>query len=292
MQKIIDPHVHFFDLAKGDYAWLDSNRPPFWPDKEKINRDFSSKDLLLSSEFAMQGAVHIEAGYNNHKPSEELAFLESDIYSKQTNMQFKSIAFIDVFSQKDAFKIQFSDLMDFDSFVGIRYIFDEIGCFSTILGDIYLNFEFLQTSSKIVEIQLDFLHQELVDSVLNLVAPLADLKLVINHAGFPPFQQPDQFIAWQDNIQRFANLPQCRVKCSGFEMQSREYDSQHVCAVLKSIEAMFGHNRMMLASNFPLTTLSCSYDAYWKTMFACAKKLNLPLNKVFYANAKDLYGFS
>ena len=45
--KIIDPHLHLFDLKQGDYHWLKEENPPFWPDKHLIKKSFKETDLTL-----------------------------------------------------------------------------------------------------------------------------------------------------------------------------------------------------------------------------------------------------
>ena len=41
--KIIDPHVHFFNLAEGQYTWLQGENPPAWPNLELIKQPISEK---------------------------------------------------------------------------------------------------------------------------------------------------------------------------------------------------------------------------------------------------------
>ena len=72
--KIIDPHIHLFDLAKGQYQWLQTNNPPFWPDKHIIQKNFIEQDLKLNNNFSLEGIAHIEAGFDNESPIEEINF--------------------------------------------------------------------------------------------------------------------------------------------------------------------------------------------------------------------------
>ena len=65
MLKLIDPHLPFFDLTKGDYHWLKPTNPPFWSDKPLIAKNFNQKDLQVSQGLELSGYVHIEAGYDN-----------------------------------------------------------------------------------------------------------------------------------------------------------------------------------------------------------------------------------
>ena len=63
--QIIDPHVHFFNLAEGQYTWLQGENPPAWPNLEKIKQPISAEQLVKSTDFELAGIVHIEAGFDN-----------------------------------------------------------------------------------------------------------------------------------------------------------------------------------------------------------------------------------
>ena len=89
--QIIDPHVHLFDLAKGQYLWLKPENEPFWPDKAVINKNFSASDLSLSAPLSLYGFVHIEAGFDNLEPWREIAWLEQNC---QDN--FRAVAMLDI----------------------------------------------------------------------------------------------------------------------------------------------------------------------------------------------------
>ena len=62
--KIIDAHLHLFDLQAGEYRWLSPDNPPFWPDKPVIAKNFSESDLVVSAPEQLSGFVHIEAGFD------------------------------------------------------------------------------------------------------------------------------------------------------------------------------------------------------------------------------------
>jgi predicted TIM-barrel fold metal-dependent hydrolase len=290
--KILDPHLHFFDKSKGEYAWLHSENPPFWPDKQLINRNFKPQNLRLNSDYILHGAVHIEAGFDNEKPNREVAFLESEVYPELPQTKFKTIGYIDVFAENMFFKKQLSLLKKYGTFVGVRCIFEANSC--EIRESLYLfeNLKLLQNEAIIFELQADFSNTKLIKSLLDLVILLPRLSIVINHAGLAPFNHDANYVVWESNIKRFAALPFCFVKCSGFEMINRAYSKDDVTKVLASLVAFFGFDKMLLASNFPLTLFSVTYAEYWRMLIYCAEDLQLPIKKVSYTNAKDLYQFS
>ena len=116
--KIIDPHLHLFNLPQGNYAWLKPQNPPFWLDKHLINKSFHESDVLLTMPKQLAGFVHIEAGFDNQQPWREIDWLEH-----HCTLPFKSVAFADITAT--TFAAHIVQLKQRKSVVGIRYILDE-----------------------------------------------------------------------------------------------------------------------------------------------------------------------
>ena len=116
--KIIDPHLHLFNLQRGDYAWLKPQNPPFWSDKHLINKNFIEADILLSPPNQLAGFVHIEAGFDNHQPWREIDWLQ-----QHCTLPFKSVAFADITTT--TFAEHLEQLKQRNSVVGIRHILDD-----------------------------------------------------------------------------------------------------------------------------------------------------------------------
>ena len=89
--KIIDPHLHLFNIEQGDYSWLKPQCPPFWPDKPLINKNFVEADLLLPHAMHLAGFVHIEAGFDNQQPWREIDWWQQDY-----TLHFTRVAFADI----------------------------------------------------------------------------------------------------------------------------------------------------------------------------------------------------
>lgn len=310
MQKIIDPHLHFFDLNKGNYAWLKSSNPPFWPDKSLINKDVMPVDLVINNnELLLIGAVHIEAGFNNEMSQNELRWLEREVYPIETRYVFKSISYIDLKKPSVDFEKQFEFMMIYPTFKGIRCIIDDDESFYGCMECVIENLKILECAGILLEMQLSFCDILLTRFLLEAMSKVPKLKLVVNHSGLPPLAfnasikdriDPsnendktfiNEFHTWEKNLALFAELPNCFIKCSGFEMQNREYTKRDVIEIIKRVHAHFGTNKMMLASNFPLTLFTRSYSEYWTLLHECTKEAQLDCERLMHRNAKELYCF-
>lgn len=288
--KIIDPHLHLFNIEQGEYHWLKPENPPLWPDKKLINQSFSEDDLQLNNELTLAGFVHIEAGFDNKQPWREIAWLEENC-----QLPFKSIAGIDLSLNTSEFIKSIQHIKNFSSVVGVRDILDEKSVDYLSNQQVVNNLRQLSDHQLIFELQmpLDNLHAvELLSTVLSVTQ---QLKVVINHAGWPPYQN-DKTVSkdhnnWLKGLEILGRHPKCSIKCSGFELTNRSYSKQWQMNVITTCLEYFGTKRVMLASNFPLCLLAKSYQNYWQQYQQNVLFSESTLNNLFFINTKRIYQF-
>ena len=286
--QIIDPHLHLFNLQQGKYSWLRPENPPFWPDKQQINRDFSEQDLQLTSDLSLAGYVHIEAGFDNNA-----SWTETDWVSAQANIAHRSVAHLDLRLDPDAFTAGLNELRKRPAVTGIRHIWDEE--LEQILshGNTQENFTRLQQNELHFELQFDARLQKNVALVIELLSRFPRLHFVLNHAGY--VASGDNSLAQGvtlSNLAKLAARPNISVKSSGYEMQDRDFSLINAAAVTEKLTELFGLERVMLASNFPLITLSLGYAKYWQGLIEALATRNLAAEPLVYANAKRIYRFN
>jgi predicted TIM-barrel fold metal-dependent hydrolase len=264
--KIIDPHLHLFDLNKGNYQWLRSENPPFWPDKHLIAKNFSEHELTLTAPLTLAGFVHIEAGFDNQQPWREIAWLENTC-----NMEFRSIALLDITLPKTMFLQQLEKLMQYKSVVGIRYILDDDTL--AILNDknSQYNLVTLAEHKLSFELQMPLANSQAVDRLMVILSVTPSLMLCINHAGWPT-QDNAQYALWLQNLNRLAKFDNVFIKCSGYEMAARDYSINWQHKIINQCLESFGVARVMLASNFPLSLWHASYQDTWLSNSGLANK--------------------
>lgn len=271
--KIIDPHLHFFYLEQGDYHWLKTGNAPFWSDKALINKTFQESDLQLEPPIVLTGFVHIEAGFDNNQPWRELAALVLT-----SHKLYRCIANINLTASTQCFKESLAALAQFDSFIGVRHLLDEQALSLLTNKQVTQNISLLNSfttgaqQSLVFEIQMPFFSSASTQALCDMIQSNPNLRFVINHAGFPPEQtQNKAWQCWQQNLLKVASFSNTAIKCSGWEITNRHYQPAWVNECLAVVFALFGSDRMMLASNFPLCNLSkSSYQAYWKSMIQCS----------------------
>jgi len=285
MIKIIDPHLHLFDLEQGDYQWLKADTPPFWSDKGSINKSFTEQDLHLSPPLKLAGFVHVEAGFDNQQPWREIAWLESTC-----SLPFSSIAAINLLSSSNEFQQTLDELCQYKSVVGVRDILDENALDLLSTPQVHKNLTQLAKQQLIFECQMPLTDVPATDKLIEIINTLPTLNIVINHAGFPPEDiNSESWKVWQQSILRLGRSENITIKCSGFEMVNRQYSSLWQQHVIKLCITAFGLNKTMLASNFPLCLFKDSYQQTWLNY---QENITLSENEfklLSYENAKRIY---
>jgi len=282
MMNIIDPHLHLFDLKQGDYGWLKAQNPPFWPDKDKINRDFSEQDLILTGNLRLAGYIHVEAGFNNALPNQEIEWLNNT-----STMMLGAVGCVDLTANPKAFTQQIERYVALKTCVGVRHILDDDAVDILVHPNCAVNFATLAKHNLSFDCQLLLSDSYAVDALIQHLRTQPKLRFIINHAGFANEQNS---ITWRINLTKLSQFNQVAIKCSGFEMVDRQYQTHWVKHVINECLATFGENRVMLASNFPLCSFSMSYQAYWEMMVDVCKEFPLEIKAALFSNtAKTLY---
>lgn len=281
--QIIDPHLHLIGLGEGHYDWLKPQHPPAWPDKAQLHRDYLETDLQLPPRLELAGFVHIEAGFDNAAPWRELEWLQ-----RHCRRPFRSIAFADL-SRSD-FAGVLSRLRRYPSLAGIRHILDQHAAALLSLKPVAAALEHLCAEQLIFEAQLAGADNEGVEQLCRQLDALPELRVCIGHGGFPPLD-PQHRCAWQANLERLAQFPNCAIKCSGWEMVARRWRPEWAERVIKILVTLFGIERVMLASNFPVSELGIGYGELWQRYSSLPGFTSAERQALCFANARRWYGF-
>jgi len=93
-------------------------------------------------------------------------------------------------------------------------------------------------------------------------------RLVVGHAGLPFNRSPDEAALWREGMRALAALPHVMVKISGLAMTDHCWTTASIRPVVEEVIALFGADRAMFASNFPVDGLHATYDRVWDSFDA------------------------
>ena len=129
-----------------------------------------------------------------------------------------------------------------------------------------------------------WLYHTQIDQVVDLARAMPDLPIVLNHVGGPlavgPYagQRDTAYREWLASMKALATCPNVRVKLGGmamaicgyeFHLQPTPPSSEQLAAAwepyLHTPIELFGAERCMFESNFPVDKAMCSYEVLWNT---------------------------
>jgi predicted TIM-barrel fold metal-dependent hydrolase len=123
-----------------------------------------------------------------------------------------------------------------------------------------------------------------------LASDFPNAQIILNHTGLPTDRSRKGLAAWHQAMKAVAKQPNVAVKISGLGCLGQAWSiTANRPIVLDTIE-IFGVNRCMFASNFPVDKIVADFD----TIFSAFKLItgDFPTThqeKLFYSNAVEIY---
>ncbi|WP_337248159.1 amidohydrolase family protein [Bacillus sp. USDA818B3_A] len=277
MKKLrIDSHQHYWKISRNDYGWIT-------PEITTLYRDFLEEDLKthlkknkIDKTIVVQAAPTIE----------ETEFILS--LSNESETIAGVVGWIDI--EDPSYKEQLNRFRKNSKFCGIRVMIQDMQDENKVLEPI-----FLEAFSYFVKLDLPV---DLLVKENQLPAVLALLKLVpirgvINHIAKPRIK--DEIMEpWKSQMEQIAKYPNIYCKLSGMvtEADHTNWQKEDFVDYVQHIVSIFGVNRIMFGSDWPVCLLAASYDEVYGLL-----KETLPGKltedeeaKIFGGNALEFYG--
>jgi predicted TIM-barrel fold metal-dependent hydrolase len=87
-----------------------------------------------------------------------------------------------------------------------------------------------------------------------------ELKIVLEHIGFPRSRDDEYFANWTRSLNELASAPNVTVKISGLAMTDPRFTKDSLRRWVDGCVEAFGPDRCVLGSNWPVDRLYSSYD--------------------------------
>jgi predicted TIM-barrel fold metal-dependent hydrolase len=113
---------------------------------------------------------------------------------------------------------------------------------------------------------------------------------IINHTGLPVDRSADRLACWRRALETVAARPNVAVKISGLGHTGQPWTLEANGPVIRNTIAIFGVDRCMFASNYPVDRLAGTFDEIYGGFFASVEeKSRADQLKLFHDNAVRLY---
>jgi predicted TIM-barrel fold metal-dependent hydrolase len=280
--RVVDAHVHLWDPARTDwYPYLSGRQQLNMGDVSGMARRFDVPTYLAESAgWNVQKLVNVAAATGRHSIDETLELdrrAEADGHPDAivgglppTETVAEAVALLD-------------QQMEASRFRGVR----PMGAFDGPLpaADVL---RALQERGLLFELMA---HPDQLQAAAAGLAGFDDLVVVVEHTGWPRSTSEEERALWKVGMQALAALGDNVVcKLSGLAMPLGSISPAALAPWLERAIELFGVDRCLFASNFPVDGLHGTFDELYTAYAEVTAGLDADArDKLFAANAERIY---
>ena len=268
---LIDAHHHLWDLKQNPYPWLqEANEPHFfmgnydalkknylWPDFEK---DTSAHNVVAT--------VHCEAEWSRDDQVGETKWL-TEMHQRighpsaiVAHAWFHTDNSDEILARQAAFPLV----------KGIRSkpvtALKPDAMQSKLPGSMQ-DPKWLEGFARLEKYQLSWdlrvPYWHLAEAA-EVAAMFPQIPIVLNHTGFPWDRSAEGLAAWRKAMETIAKCPNVWLKVSEFGLKDKPWIYEDNKAIVLEALSIFGIDRCMFASNFPVASLRIDYNTLVTSM--------------------------
>jgi L-fuconolactonase len=243
----IDSHQHFWNPARGDYFWMESEGA------KPLRRTIMPKDMaLLLKEQGIDKTVLVQAAPTVHETEFMLGIADA------TDFVAKVVGWID-FESRDDLK-QLTRLKKHPKFSGVRPMIQDLP------DPEWMHRKDVQRAfDAIIDLDLTFdalgfpIH---LDPFRRLFDRYAKMRTVIDHCMKPQIRD-DQFEPWATKMAAIAKDTPVFCKLSGIATEARPgWTVETLKPYARHVIDSFGADRVLWGSDWPVLDLNGSYGSW------------------------------
>ncbi len=297
--RIIDAHHHLWapqsDPANVGYVWLrDIGAMKPFGDPTPIQRDYLLAEFLEeAAPRKLSGSVHVQTDPKLPDPVAETAFIQG--ISDASGHEIMIVGFADLASGD--FADHLARHMAHPNLRGIRQIISHLPerpdisfAATDFLADLTWRGQYAMLADHGLSFDLQ-LYPEQMTQAADFLAQHPDIPVVIDHMGSPHDLSDAGLAVWAQGMQALSDVPHVNVKLSGYAMYFRTELAGKAVRLTQDILRLFGPDRVMFGSNFPVDSLHLTYPDLLDFIIRQVGDDQSVLDKVMYGNAHRFYRF-
>ena len=281
IERIVDAHIHLWDPARADwYPYLAGQQELDMGDVSGMCRRFDQPTYFAeSAHWNVVKFVHVAAATSRHSGDETRELDEMAQATGHPDAIIGGILPTDPIADTERL---LDEQMKSPRFRGIRPMGGGTGVPSAdvlrALAERDLVFELMA-------------HTDELEASAAALAGFDDLTTVVEHAGWPRSDTPEEFEQWKRGISALAALgDHVHCKLSGLAMPLHSMQAPVLRPWLEHCIDAFGVDRCMFASNFPVDAMHGTFDELYSAYDGATADLDAATReKLFAANAESLY---
>jgi predicted TIM-barrel fold metal-dependent hydrolase len=295
--KIVDAHHHLWDLNNKDtkYSWLMvTEGEAFFGDYAAIRKNYLLEDYIEDTKSQnIIKSVHVQAEHDDDKPVNETAWLQNLADTHSSKLPNAIVAFAD-FSKNNVSEILDAH-QEYKNTRGIRQILSynkDEPKYSHATEDFMKNSSWVENFKHIRNRNLSFdiqIYKHQMEDAVNLANKYNDILFILNHTGEPCYQSKEYIESWEENMKKLAKCENVVAKISGLGMFDPEWTIDSTRIFVEKTIQIFGIERCMFASNFPVDNIFNSFDTYWNSFKEITKNYSENDKKLLFSSNAEKY---
>jgi predicted TIM-barrel fold metal-dependent hydrolase len=293
MREIVDAHHHLWDKAALPYPWLEG--PPFAPsvagDVGPISGDYLLDHFRADAAgYRLTGSVHVDGGTSD--PLGETAWVQALTDAQELPTAIVAGARL---HQPDIEEVLEKHAAH-SAVRGVRHILNwdpDPNITFVDRPDLMTDPAWLKGYAALARHGLSFdlqVYPWQLAAAAELAARFPETPMILNHCGMPIHQRDIGLKTWQNGMRRLAAEPNTSVKISGLGMVDWHWSCKSIRPLVLETIDVFGPERCMFASNFPVDRLYSSFaDLYAAFETIVAGFSQHEQHAMFAANARRIY---
>ena len=252
MALVIDSHHHFWWRRRHTYTWPDQAG-------DRLARDFTPDDLRPElNRCGIKGTVLVQVLHQVGGQTEECLDLCNEVEFVRGVVGWLPLA------DPDATARALERLRSRGKLVGVRHLISNEPDPRWLLQDGVIESQKLLAAAGLAFDAIP-VNAAQFESVLELAERLPELKIVINHLGWPPLPERG-WEPWATQVARAAEHRNVSIKLSiGLDVIMRwRWSTDEMRRYSDHVLDLFTSNRVMAASNWPVILLGATYAQTWE----------------------------
>ena len=263
---LIDAHHHLWDLRIGKHPWLcgAEEKEFFMGDYAPLKRNYLPDDYRRDAAgHNVLTTVHCEAEWDRDDQLGETGWISqiAAAYGFPGAIVAHAWFHTDTAEEVIAAQAAFPLVRGIRSKPATASAPDRIipGAAGTMQDEAWLRgFSLLEKYGLSWDLRVPFWH---LREAAEVARAFPKVPIVLNHTGFPWDRSEAGIAAWRGAMEVLAREPNVHVKVSEFGLKDQPWEYEANRRVVTEAIAIFGIERAMFASNFPVAGLRIGYGA-------------------------------
>ena len=281
MQRIIDTHIHIWDIERAEYPWLKG-------DTSILNRTWNIDEIENERRaLGVSAGVLVQASRN----SEDTALmLETAERKDWINGVVGWLPLLDTNKTQQLLEKKF---LNEKYFKGVRHqIHDERDTKWLLQPTVIESLKLISKNN--IPYDVVGILPEHIETAIEVGNKVPELKMVFDHLNAPPIATEEKFGRWGELIIEASRNKNFYAKISGLGTASGNFKGRTADDIKPYIEFVlqhFGADRCFCGGDWPVSMLADSYTNTWKTIKEIVSDLvrDEYRDKIFFSNANSFY---